>query len=488
MKKFQFIIFGGTGDLTRRKLLPAFYDLLHDDLLSVDFSIIAIGRRYDSKEEYLQEIHDDVKKHVRFEFDEEIWDSLAEKIKYQKMDLTKNEEYKKLKQRLDQNNALRIYYLALAPDFFEPVVECLEQNDLVENSAGMSRLVIEKPFGRDFKSARQLNNKIRSVYPEENIYRIDHYLGKEMIQNVLVIRFANILFESIWNHKYIDNIQLISTESVGVGQRGDYYEKAGVLKDMLQNHMLQLLTMTAMEPPARMDSASIRSEKVKILKSLGQINSEEIEDHLVFGQYGPGKWFGEEYKGYRQEDNVASDSMTETFVALKLYIDNLRWSKVPFYIKTGKRLFEKKTEIIVEFKDNIHPDYRNKFEDLNPDLLVIRIQPAEGVFLRFNAKKPGAEQKIVPVNMDFCQNCGMDFNTPGAYERLIKDLFAGDSTLFTRWDEVEYSWKFVDQISEIIQKQDYDFPNYEAGSRGPKAAEHLLAKDGRKWWQVEPNF
>ncbi|MFW6279243.1 MAG: glucose-6-phosphate dehydrogenase [Bacillota bacterium] len=486
MKKTHFVIFGGTGDLACRKLLPAVYDLLAGDILEENFEIVAIGRSSEDRQDYLEHIYPCVQENVRFDFTEERWQTLAEKIVYLRMDITEEQGYKELEQILSREQSRRIFYLALAPSFFEPVVERLDNHDLVENATGISRLVIEKPFGRDFKSAKKLNDQIREVFPEDHIYRIDHYLGKEMLQNMMVIRFANILFEPLWNHKYIDNVQIVSTEKGGVGQRGAYYDRAGALRDMVQNHMMQLLTISAMEPPAAMDADSIRDEKVKILKSLKTINHSNIDQLAVRGQYVSGKIEGATVSGYREKNAVPADSGTETFVALKLFIDSLRWQGVPFYLKTGKRLPEKLTQIVVEFKDQFHPHYKQQFSNLNPDLLVIRIQPRESVFFKFNAKEPGPEQKIIPVQMDFCQNCIGGSGTPGAYERLIKDFFAGDSTLFTRWDEVETSWKFVDRIIEAWEQNEADFPNYDAGSPGPKAATDLLTKDDRHWWQVEP--
>ena len=479
------MIFGGTGDLATRKLLPAFYDLNVGGFLPEDFTIVALGRRCESKEDYLSYVYQSIKENVRFKFKEEFWQELSQQLEFLQMDITEEGGYRRLEEILGQQQSQRIFYLALAPEFFQPVVERLEAHGLVENEVGKSRLVIEKPFGRDFSSARKLNQKIRQVYSEHNIYRIDHYLGKEMLQNVQVIRFANIFFEPVWNNKFIDNVQIVSTEKTGVGQRGSYYDNAGAMRDMVQNHMFQLLTLTAMEPPATMDAESIRSEKVKILKSLQPINEDNLDQMVVRGQYGPGKIEGTKVSGYRQQKEVANESSTETFVALKLFVNSLRWEGVPFYLKTGKRLPRKLTQIVVEFKENFHPYYRQNFPALNPDLLVIRIQPRECVFFQFNAKQPGPSQKIVPVQMDFCQGCVSGTGTTGAYERLIKDLFAGDSTLFTRWDEVEQAWKFIDKIISGWKYKEPNFPNYAAGSDGPREAEELLARDGRSWRETK---
>ncbi len=482
---YQFIIFGGTGDLAHRKLLPAFYDLQVDGLLPENFSLITTGRRNDNREEYLEDVYKSLQENTRSTFCDSQWDLLKQNIEYLCFDIKNDEGYRKLKQMIDVENSLQIYYLALAPDFFSVVVDMLEKHNIVKKPEDRARLVIEKPFGSDLDSARKLNKRISEVFPEKNIYRIDHYLGKEMLQNILVIRFANSFFEPLWNNRYIDNVQIISTEAGGVGERGGYYDKAGALKDMVQNHMFQLLSMTAMEPPAAMDARSIRSEKVKIIKSLSEINPDNIDQLAVRGQYGPGTVKEKKVNGYRQENGIEGDSQTETFVAMKLFIDSMRWDGVPFYLKTGKRLTEKKTEIIVEFKSKYHPDYQNSFPELDPDLLIIRIQPLEGIFMQFNAKEPGTVQKIIPVKMDFCQNCEAVNQTPAAYEKLILDLFKGDATLFTRWDEVEYSWKFIDRVAQAWQDQKVDFPNYKSGSDGPQAAKKLLKNDNRRWWCLD---
>ncbi|MFW6035146.1 MAG: glucose-6-phosphate dehydrogenase [Halothermotrichaceae bacterium] len=480
---YQFIIFGGTGDLAHRKILPAFYNLTVQGLLPANLNIIAIGRRYDNEDVYCEEIYKAVKKFSRFQIKDEHWQKLRKRITYQQTDIKEEAGYKKLKKQL-ASNSRKIFYLAVAPEFFDLIVQKLDKHNIVGDSNIPSRLVIEKPFGRDLKSASELNYNIREVFPENNIYRIDHYLGKEMLQNIMVIRFANLLFEPLWNHKYIDNVQIISNESAGVGDRAGYYDQAGALRDMVQNHMLQLLTLTAMEPPADMDTDSIRNEKVKILKSL-KIDTENIKGSAVRGQYGQGKVDGKQLAGYREEENTAEKSSTETFAAMKVYVNNLRWSGVPFYIRTGKRLQQKSTEVIVEFKSNFLPSYLEQFTDLQPNLLVIKIQPREGVFLQFNAKKPGNKLKIVPVKMDYCQNCQIGVNSPEAYERLVYDILRGDQTLFTRWDEVKHSWQFVDQIADAWEKVEPDFPNYISGSTGPKAADELLERDGRKWWLID---
>ncbi|MFP4661873.1 MAG: glucose-6-phosphate dehydrogenase [Halanaerobiales bacterium] len=480
---YQIVIFGATGDLTHRKLLPAFYNLFQQDQLPEELSILAIGRRDKDSQIYREEAYEAVSDNSRFDLDEDTWDDFAGNIEYLRFDFREDDGYEKLREKII-DKAQRIFYLAVSPDYFGLIVDKLDENELAHSDYSDTRVVIEKPFGRNLETARQLNAKINNVFPEKDIYRIDHYLGKEMLQNIMVIRFANSLFEPLWNNKYIDNIQIISNESSGVGERGGYYDDSGALRDMVQNHMMQLLTLTAMEPPVEMDTESIRNEKVKVLKAL-QLEYDNLEQYVVRGQYCAGEVDGEEVPAYRDEERTADDSITETFVALKLFINNLRWGGVPFYIKTGKRLTHKSTEVVVEFKAEAHPAYQSEYADLLPNILVIRIQPQEGIFFQFNAKKPGTEHNIVPVQMDYCQNCQLGNNSPEAYERLLFDIMRGDSTLFTRWDEVEYSWRFIDKIASRWQEKEADFPNYQAGTAGPEAADKLLADDGRSWWTIE---
>lgn len=480
---YQFIIFGATGDLTHRKLIPAFYNLYRQQQLPEKIDIIAIGRRKKDSQLYREEVYASVKKHSRYEVDEESWPEFASKIKYLQFDFRQDEGYRLLKEEL-QKEAHWIYYLAVAPEYFALIVDKLEKEGLAGKETKNTRVVIEKPFGKNLETARQLNDKINKVFSEENIYRIDHYLGKEMLQNIMVIRFANSLFEPLWNNKHIDNIQIVSSEIGGVGERGAYYDQSGALRDMVQNHMMQLLALTAMEPPVDLETDSIRAEKVKVLKAL-EMDFQNIDKYVVRGQYGPGQVNGVKVPAYREENRVDNDSGTETFVALKLFVNNLRWSGVPFYIKTGKRLTQKSTEIIVEFKGGAHPVYLAGNKNILPNLLVIRIQPLEGIFLQFNAKRPGTDNFILPVQMDYCQNCQLGENSPEAYERLIHDILKGDATLFTHWDEVEYSWHFIDRIAEAWSREEIAFPNYPAGSNGPLEAERLLERDGRSWWHLE---
>lgn len=486
-------VFGGTGDLTYRKLMPALYNLKAHKMLSDNFAVVAIGRREMNDDEYRATVYEALKKFSTSAFDEEIWGEFKNQVYYQQFDFADDGGYERLNtflQEVDDKHGThgnRIYYMAVTPEYFEVIVHKLNVHKMVDNVHSWQRVVIEKPFGRDLQSAIKLNKEITEVFSEKNIYRIDHYLGKEMIQNLTVIRFANALFEPVWNSKYIDNIQISSNETVGVENRGGYYENSGALRDMVQNHMLQLLTLTAMEPPANLDPESIRDEKVKVLRSLQTFTPELICTNVVRGQYGGGTMDGKAVPGYREEEKVSPLSNTETFIAMKVNVQNFRWGDVPIYIRTGKRMESKSTDVVIQFKALPHVLYFQDHTDLAPNILVIRIQPNESVYMQFNAKKPGIGNTIVPVSMDFCQNC-QDCrmgNSPEAYERLLRDVMKGDSTLFTRWDEVEYSWKFVDNISAAWQEEPVVFSNYEAGSWGPEAANELLARDGRKWWNIE---
>lgn len=484
------VIFGGTGDLTHRKIMPSIYNLYYTKALPENYAIVCIGRRNFTREEYLSQLKKSVSTYSRFPLQEEIWGALVEKIHYISFDFSDDAGYLKLNLALALMDDIystegnRIYYLAVSPEYFEVIVDKLQMHNMALTTPGVKRIVIEKPFGRDVKSAQYLNDKITSVFKEENTYRIDHYLGKEMIQNIMVLRFANTVFEPIWNNKYIDNVQITSSETVGVENRGGYYETSGAVKDMIQNHMFQLLTLTAMEPPANLETESIRDEKVKVMRSMEEITPEYIRRNMVRGQYGEGFIGNKAVIGYKEEDRVSNYSEIETFAALKLHIQNYRWAGVPFYLRTGKRLRDKTTQIVVQFKSLPGTLYFKGQDTLEPNLLVIKIQPGEGAFFQFNVKRPGAGNSIVPVQMDFCQNCNFENNSPEAYERLISDVIKGDSTLFTRWDEVHHSWKYVDNILKQWRETDINYPNYASGTWGPEEANELLARNGHKWWNI----
>jgi glucose-6-phosphate 1-dehydrogenase len=481
------IIFGATGDLAKRKLFPSLYHLFNKGRLD-RFAVIGVARRSLTNEEFKQSVKDSV---LSDKLDSRNVDEFISHFSYHSHDVTNSSSYTALHhlaEELDNHfelNGNRIFYLAMAPEFFGTIAEHLKKDGLT-NVHGFKRLVIEKPFGHDLESAKELNKQIRKAFSESEIYRIDHYLGKEMVQNIEVIRFANALFEPLWNNRYISNIQITSSEVLGVEERGRYYEKSGALRDMVQNHMLQMVALLAMEPPIRLTTDEIRSEKVRVFRALRPIEGDEVHTYFVRGQYGDGQYNDQTMIAYRNEEMVDPHSNTETFVAGKLLIDNFRWAGVPFYIRTGKRLKEKHTKIVIQFKDIPMNLYYQPDQTLNPNLLVIHIQPEEGVTLHLNAKKTAQSMEATQVKLSFA-NKGIDgMNTPEAYEKLLYDCMRGDATNFTHWDEVKLSWSFVDSISDVWEKTPAkNFPNYASGSMGPDASEQLLESDGFHWWPVD---
>ncbi len=478
------MIFGATGDLAQRKLFPSLYRLYTKGRLSENFACIGIGRREWDTERLKQHIFESI---ANEQGNAEEKQEFTKLFYYHSLDVSQEEasynELKELADTLDSQYDLkgnRLFYLAMAPEYFGSIATRLKEDGLTK-TAGYKRLVIEKPFGHDYESARQLNDQLRKSFAEDEIYRIDHYLGKEMVQNIEVIRFANAFFEPLWNNHYIANIQITSTETLGVEDRGRYYENSGALRDMVQNHIMQIVSLLAMEPPIKLSTDEIRSEKVKVLRALKPIKDDEVDNYFVRGQYGAGEMDGKLVPSYRGENMVAEDSNTETFVAGKLLFENFRWAGVPFYIRTGKRLGEKSTQVVVQFKDvPMNLFYRTE-EKLNPNLLVINIQPEEGITLHLNAKKGGK----TPVQLSFLTSKYDRFNTPEAYERLLFDAMRGDATNFSHWDEVALSWKYTDVISRAWEREPAAcFPNYPSGSMGPVSADELLAKDGFHWWPV----
>ena len=482
-----FVIFGATGDLAQRKLYPALYNLLIEGRLPEDFAIVGTGRRFETREAFINMVDESVSRFSRRK--EPLFkDRFHRMLHYFRMDFANAAGFARLASFLTkleetlQSQGNRVYFLAVAPEQFGPITEQLRSNGMVRYSPDTwQRLMVEKPFGRNLESARTLNDKISALFPEENIFRIDHYLGKEMLQNLVAIRFANSLFEPLWNNRFIDNVQISVTETEGIGTRVSYYETAGALRDVVQNHLLQMLTLTAMEPPVNLSAQAIRNEKVKVLQAIKPMTPSEIRVNVVRGQYAAGTSEGRAVVGYRDEEGVSPTSTTETFVAMRLFVQNFRWAGVPFYLRTGKRLARRSAQVIIEFKSMPGVLYFETEPRLRPNLLVIKVQPEEGVALQFNAKKMGATEGVVPVRMDFCQHCELPHNSPEAYERLIADAIRGDTTLFTRWDEVEYQWRFIDTIIKTWQDTEPGFPNYEAGTWGPEEAEALLRRDGRRW-------
>ena len=433
------VLFGSTGDLAKRKLFPALYRMHRAGLLPEGFTLVAVGRRDYDDDAFRVVFYQAIREFARLPaISDEEWLECAKKIRYCRVDMTQPSEFDRLRDMVTEieqargGPANRLFYVSMAPEFFGPVALSLKDCGLAspEETGGWRRLVIEKPFGHDHASAQELNEQLCQGFAEEQVYRIDHYLGKEMVQNIEVLRFANSIFEPVWNNRSIANIQITSSETVGVEERAPYYEKAGALRDMVQNHMLQMVMMLAMEPPSRLRTEDIRDEKVKVLRSLRRYSVDEVGQYVVRGQYVPGFINGRTVLGYSQEKGVAADSKTETFVAARLFIDNFRWAGVPFYLRTGKRMNIKSTEIVIQFRDMPKHLYFNQDGNLGPNLLVIRINPVEGMYIQLNAKQPGTDGRVVPVAMEFSQTAD---NSPEAYERLLHDAMRGDSTYFTRW-------------------------------------------------------
>jgi glucose-6-phosphate 1-dehydrogenase len=478
---FALTIFGASGDLTQRKLMPALYSLAFRRLLPDSYGVVGVSRTEMSTEEFRERMRQAIVEHSRDEFREDVWESLAESLGYVTADFGVEGGEQPLIDCLDDLDRTRgtagnrVYYLAVPPKAIAPIVTALGR---ARATTGWTRLIVEKPFGYDLASARELNGLIHEFFEEKEIYRIDHYLGKETVQNMLVLRFANGIFEPIWNRQFIDHVQITVAESLGVEGRGDFYDETGAMRDVVQNHMLQLVALTAMEPPFDFEAEAVRNEKVKVLRALHTPGPK----HVVRGQYGTGFIEGEPVPGYREEPGVDPSSETETYVAAKLYVDNWRWADTPFYIRTGKRLPRRETTIAIQFKRAPHPPFEvDDEEGLRPNVLLIHIQPDEGVSLAVGAKVPGQGVSIRTVHMDFMYGGSFRVGLPEAYERLILDCLLGDATLFTRADEVQEQWALVDAMVAPWRRDRPHFPNYEAGSWGPLAAAELLHRDGRSW-------
>ena len=488
------VLFGGTGDLSARKVVPALYQLWRTNLLPHEFVVLALGRREMDDEEYRAEVRSALERFSRVQpLDETVASAFIERILYQRLDFDDAGAFDALATRLtgiDEEHATggnRLFYLATQPSAFSEIVAQLGRVGLDHEThgGGWRRIVIEKPFGHDLDSARRLNRDVGKVFRESQIYRIDHYLGKETVRNLVVFRFGNGIFEPIWNRRHIDHVQITVAESIGVEGRGAFYEETGASRDFLQNHLLQLLSLVAMEPPATFEANALRDEKVKVLRALQDVTPEVVRHDVVRGQYGPGWVGGAPVPGYREEPNVDPQSETETFVAAKLGIDDWRWSGVPFYVRVGKRLPKRSTEIAIQFKEVPHRLFVESSSDPEPNLLAIRIQPDEGIMLRFGAKIPGLGIDVRSVTMDFTYGSAFAVDSPDAYETLILDALLGDASLFTRADEVETAWAIVDPIiAAWADDGPPDFPNYEAGTWGPAAADDLLGRDGRRWRRI----
>ena len=480
------VIFGASGDLTRRKLVPALYNLHLDGLLPSAFAAVGVSRGEITDQVFADSLREGVEAHSRRALSEEVWQEFASGISC--VSAGTPEGYRRLAEHLDTlddergTGGNRLFYLATPPSAFMRIVEGLGAVGLnkTRKDGGWSRIVLEKPIGRDLESARTLNRAVNRVFDEREVYRIDHYLGKETVQNLLVFRFANSIFEPLWNQKYVDHVQLTVSESIGVEGRGAYYEESGTTRDMVQNHMFQLLCLTAMEPPVSLNADAIRDEKVKVLQALRPVGPEQVRESTVRAQYAASTASGEKLPGYKEEPDVAPDSRTETFVAIRLHLDNWRWAGVPFYLRAGKRLSKRVTEIALQFRDVPHRLFES---DLVPNTLTLRIQPDEGITLRFDSKAPGTKSAIRPVAMDFRYGTSFDDQPPEAYERLILDAILGDGTLFIRRDEVESAWSYVDSLM-TVWNSDRDkgmLPEYESGSCGPAEADELLKRGGCSW-------
>jgi glucose-6-phosphate 1-dehydrogenase len=483
------VIFGASGDLTKRKLIPALHNLATNHLLPEDFAVIGVSRTEMSDDELRNRIRDEMKEFATGELEDQVVEWLIPRLSYVAGDFHDPATFEKLRERLNEadekwkTQGCYLFYLAVPPSQFAPVVQQLGERDLVtERDGKWRRVVIEKPFGHDLESARALNRDILKVLDERQIYRIDHYLGKETVQNILAFRFANGIFEPIWNRRYVDHVQITVAETVGVEGRGSYYEEAGALRDMVQNHMFQLLALTAMEPPTSFAPDTVRDERVKVLCAIKPFDPEDVLRFTVRGQYGEGEMDGKRVPGYRQEPDVKPDSPVETFVAIELFVENWRWAGVPFYLRTGKRLPRRVTEIAIQFKSAPFVMFRETpVEQLKPNLLVIRIQPEEGISLRFEGKVPGPVMRLGTVKMDFHYADYFGTTPSTGYETLLYDVMTADSTLFHRTDMVEVGWSVVTPILDVWRAlTPRSFPNYAAGTWGPKEADELI-KDGRKW-------
>ena len=475
------VVFGASGDLTHKKIMPALYALAIRNLLPERVAIVGVARTDGDDATFRKDMQSAVQQHARDPFRQDVWDELAAKLHWLTTDFADaggEDKLHTLVDKLDSEHELggnRVFYLAVPPPAFPTIVDALGKR---KESRGWTRIVVEKPFGHDLESAKELTARLCEYFQENQIFRIDHYLGKETVQNMLALRFANGIFEPIWNRQFVDHVQITVAESIGIEGRAGYYEQAGAIRDIFQNHLLQLLALTAMEPPIDFTSDNVHNEKVKVLRALHAPGPKSV----VRGQYGKGFVEGEEVVAYRDEEGVAPDSMTETFVAAKLFVDNWRWADTPFYVRMGKRLARRETTIAIQFKRAPHPPFEETAaEGLRPNVLLVHVQPDEGVSLAIGAKVPGQGMTIRTVHMDFLYGGTFRTGMPEAYERLILDTMLGDSTLFTRADEVEEQWMLVDAIVAGWERDKPAFPNYPAGSWGPPASDDLMHRDGRSW-------
>jgi len=482
------VIFGATGDLTKRKLMPALCRLTDQGCLE-SVRILGVGRSPMADGEFQSFVHDALEDSKKTEnLDEETWLKFSKRLHYMSGELDDENTYRQVTEHLEElasqgASKNHLFYLATPPSLFSVIVKRLGEAGLANEDGHWSRIIIEKPFGRDLESAKALNATVAEVFNESQVYRIDHYLGKDTVQNILVFRFGNSMFEPIWNRNYVDYVEITAAESVGVGSRAGYYEEAGALRDMVANHLLQLLTLTAMEPPVAFDADSVREEKVQVLRSIRRMKPEQVAERTVRAQYGPRVVESERVKGYKEQEGVKPSSVTETYAAVEFVISNWRWSGVPFYVRTGKGLARHLTEIAVHLKRTPQALFaRTPVDEIEPNVIVLRIQPNEGITVSFGAKRPGFEMLTNTVHMDFCYQRAFGVESPDAYEMLLLDVMQGDATLFIRSDEVEAQWRLITPIEEAWSNQGVkELPVYEAGSDGPAEADELPGRNGHRW-------
>ena len=479
------VIFGASGDLTKRKLVPSLYSLAGQNLLPSGFAIVGTARTAMTHEEFRSRMKDAINQFSDAGSDPDIWENFAAGMLYHPTHIKDRESFKTLRDLLCQIDQQRgtsgnwLFYLSTPPALYAPITQMLGAVGL-NRSHGWTRIIIEKPFGRDLESMRALNKKVLDVFAEDQVYRIDHYLGKETVQNIMVLRFSNGIFEPLWNRRYIDHVQITAAESLGIENRGGYYEQAGTLRDMIQNHLFQVFALVAMEPPASLRPNAVRDEKIKVMEAIRPISVEEIDQFAVRGQYVAGSVNGNPVKAYRQEEDVSPDSRTETYTAVKLLVDNWRWADVPFYLRSGKRMPKRVTEVAVQFRRAPHLLFKDGGAS-QPNSLILRIQPDEGITLKFDAKLPGPTVNVRTVNMDFRYGTSFGKKSPQAYERLLLDAMLGDSTLFARGDLLEVSWQLLMPILEAWHKPVDHLPHYEGGSWGPRESDEFMEKEGRRW-------
>ncbi len=482
------VIFGANGDLTKRKLMPALYRLAYDRRLSAGFAIIGSSRTPMTDDQFREKMLDAVKEFSEdTKIDEGVWKAFSEGLFYVAGDIRDSAMYQRLGERLGEVEQQRhtggnvLFYLSTQPSQYATIAQGIGAAKLNKDN-GWRRLVVEKPFGHDLASARELSDRLHEVFNESDVYRIDHYLGKETVQNILAFRFGNGIFEPLWNRRYVNHVQITAAESIGVEGRGAYYQEAGALADMIQNHLLQVMATIAMEPSASFRATSVRDERSKLLRSIRPMKPEEVLNNAVPGQYGPARIGGQEVPGFRQEEGVNPDSQTDTYAAVTFFVENWRWAGVPFYVRTGKRLPKRVTEIAIQFNQAPLAIFEDEEGDGSaPNLLIVRIQPEEGISLKFLSKTPGTGMKLRPVSMDFNYGSSFGERSPSAYETLLLDAIIGDATLYTRQDMVEASWSVVEPIQKVWRDTKFDFPNYPAGTWGPAAADEMLARHGHVW-------